>query len=124
VTLQAYVVYPKRGEPITVDFRRFEIIDNKLHLYDRYDSVAEDRLIVLENVAALVPVNQRRTDGRFRVTLRHSRSFEICADSFKIDEPQVLRFFCRQYDQQKEIKEVYVAVAELVAIFPIRYDGW
>ena len=124
MTLQDFVVYPKRGEPITVNFRRFEIADNRLLLYDKYDSAAEDRFIVLENVAALLPVNQRRTDGRFRVTLRNSRSFEICADSFKTDDPQALRFFCRLYEGEKEIKEVYVALAELVAIFPVRYDGW
>ena len=124
MSLQAFVVYPKRGEPITVNFRRFEITDNRLLLYDRHDSVAEDRLIVLENVAALVPVNQRRTDGRFRVTLRNGKSFEVCADSFKTDDPQALRFFCRPYNQEKEIKEVYVAVAELLAIFPVGYDSW
>ncbi len=124
MSLQAFVVYPKRGEPITVNFRRFEITANRLVLYDKHDSLAGDRFIMLENVAALVPVNPRRTDGRFRVTLRSGRSFEVCADSFKTDDPQVLRFFYRPYDQEKEIKEIYVAVAELVAIFPISYDVW
>ncbi|MGZ8844756.1 MAG: hypothetical protein ACXW18_13905 [Pyrinomonadaceae bacterium] len=121
--INGFVVYPKEGEAFVLDVHRFEISNDAFTFYDNYDQIAMDRYLVFSNVAAIVPFKQRRTDNRFTIRLKNGRSFEICADSFKVDN--TVKFFARRYtSEQEEVGGIYIAIAEVLAIVPLAYNGW
>jgi len=123
--INEFVVYPKDGEPVVIEIRRFEILNGAFVLYDTHDQVTTDRYLMFSNVAAIVPSKQRRTDSRFTVRLKNGRSFEVCADSFIVDDSVTVKFFARRYtSEQEEVVGIYIAPKEVLAIIPVSYNGW
>jgi|ERR1041385_1808283 hypothetical protein len=119
--IRPFRVYLKKGESLTLEFRRFEIEGNSFTLYDSLDNpVKEEAFLSLDNVAAVIPEKQMESDSRFKVYLKSGEMFEIVAELFKADQPPSVKFYRQRYPREdEEIKNIYVALSEVVAIMPV-----
>jgi len=120
--LKKFTAYLKKGEPLTLEFRRFTFDSNGFTVYDSYNEAVPNRAFLSsDHIAAIIPEEQRESDSRFKVTLRNGQSFEVVAEIFNIDQPPSVRFCWQQYShRQEEIQNIYVALSEVVAIMPVK----
>jgi hypothetical protein len=119
--IRPFRVYLKKGGSITLEFRRFEIDGNRFTIYDSSDFAAqEEAYLSFDNIAAIMPENQPESDARFKVYLKGGESFEVSATHFKTDEARGIKFYRQRYPRNgEEIKNVYVALSEVIAIMPV-----
>jgi predicted 3-demethylubiquinone-9 3-methyltransferase (glyoxalase superfamily) len=119
--LKKFTVYLKKGEPLTLEFRRFTFDANGFTVFDSYnDAVPNLAFLSIDHIAAIIPEEQRESDSRFKVILRNGQSFEVVAEVFKTDQPPSVRFCWQQYShRQEEIQNIYVALSEVVAVMPV-----
>lgn len=119
--VKPFRVYIKKGGSLTLEFRRFEVEGNTFTIYDSSDYPAkESAFISFDNVAAVIPEKQPESESRFKVYLKGGDSFEVSAEFFQSDQPQGLRFYRQRYPRNdEEIKNIYVALSEVIAIMPV-----
>jgi hypothetical protein len=117
-------IYPKKGEPFTLEIPRFTFSENGFSLYDSAREISKDGFLSFENIAAIVPQGQseiRRDDILFHVYLRNrEKPLEIAATAVNTDEPPSVKFYTQYYGSGGNalIEHVYVALSEVVAIIP------
>jgi len=119
--LKKFTVYLKKGEPLTLEFRRFTFDADGFTVYDSYnEAVPNQAFLSIDHIAAIIPEQQKQSDSRFKVILRNGQSFEVAAEILKTDQPPSIRFYWQQYPpQQEEIQNIYVVLSEVVAIMPV-----
>lgn len=119
--IRPFRIYTKKGSSLTLEFRRFELDGSSFTLYDSTDyPVKEAAFLSFENVAAIIPEKQAESDSRFKVYLKSGESFEVVADMLKADEPPSVKFYWQRYPRNnEEVKNIYVALSEVVAIMPV-----
>ncbi len=122
-----YNIYPKKGEMFSIEIYRFELDGGQesFSLYDDADMVSNDGFLSFEDVAAIIPTDQRQARGLlcFRVHLKNRPPFDVFADAFEAVEPSVIfkyqtKDITRNVISEARIPQIYVALSEVVAIVP------
>ncbi len=124
--MQKFIIYPKKDEPFTVEFKRFELKENGFILYDDADKESKDGFLSVANVAAIIPEQQREKDMIcFHVYLRNRpEPIEVFAHALdEVQEPSV-SFKYQQKDimdkvyNEWSVDNIYISPSEVVAICP------
>lgn len=129
--MKKFKIYPKDGEPFTVEFERFEFSGKQFVFYDSANDPSKEGFASFDKVAAIVPdppifpqTNQSYTLFCVYLQGHEDDNGEICIAAHKIDyeqEPSLI-FYWEKFDLDSftpvQIPNVYIATKEVVAIFP------
>jgi hypothetical protein len=125
--VQNFHMYPKKGKPFTVLIDEYRREGNRFVVYDETHHPSNDGFLSFEHIAAIVPEQpQTRPSNHhmrdafdFRVYLRSGEHFDINADSCDTSDPATIKFFVvNRRGENVEIKGIYIAPSEVVAIMP------
>ncbi|MDQ3652689.1 MAG: hypothetical protein M3458_20910 [Acidobacteriota bacterium] len=125
--LKTFIVYPKEGMRLLLEFETFQIIEGGFILYNDAVQPSKEGFLSFDNVAAIVPEQQANMPGMigFHIYLKNKpQPLEIFAHSFDTEQkPSVIFYWQRENSVGTIIKEeallgIYVALSEVVAIMP------
>ncbi|MCU1264630.1 MAG: hypothetical protein JWM21_948 [Acidobacteria bacterium] len=117
--MEVFNVYLKEGKQFSVTCERFELKVNEFIFFDSDSQPSNRAFLSFSDVAAIVPEHQSfcETYKPFQVYLRkRNKPIQVYALSFDIGQDQRIRFY--HSPGLLEFQDIYVASAEVVAIFP------
>jgi hypothetical protein len=114
--LKNFTVYLKDGGRFQLQCGGFTFKDAKFTINDSRNSPALDTYLLFDSVAAIIPDPEEETGG-FIIYLKgkDTVSLKVVADQFGNTQEPSLRFYTFP---QIEVKNVYIASSEVVAIIP------
>jgi hypothetical protein len=127
--METFNVYPKKdADKIQVELRSFEFKDGAFTLYSliySMNTLDVKQYVSIDNVAAVIPepTPSYEDSHSFLVYLQGRKNpVQVYAAFFKCDTPPSVMFYWseRDRDDGKLIKNIYVALSEVVAILPFK----
>src|SRR5437868_6656965 len=131
--MPTFTVYPKEGESFTIECTGIEFAAGQFTLYDLTDKLSKEGFLSPVNVTAIIPQPLPQPDiynqfgsAEFQVFLRKrpiNEPLVIPAYSFTVEMDNV-KFYRNTVDletmasKEVEIKGIYIAPSEVVAIIP------
>lgn len=122
----SFIVYPKEGEPFPLKIPRLVINENKLNVYNDRNAESNYGFLSMDNIAAILPDNLGEAESAiiFNLYLKDKKEpLKVSAHTFKANEPPSVRFYWRYGDREEEIRDLYVALSEVVAIVPADFSA-
>jgi len=119
----------KKGERFQLTFDRFTYENNEFILYNDIHHPSEEAFLRFDAVSAIFPADQPQSDKiePFRIRLTNDEQVDIYGHVFDMLKPPSIRFHVRRTldGQLYEVKNVYVAISEVIGIAPaegLRYE--
>jgi hypothetical protein len=134
--MASFIIYPKKGDKLTLEFERFELKDSEFILYNDYDKESRAGFLSLDNIAAILPekpylphrssIDYDDKSSTYCVYLKDRPATEpIQIQAFVCDpsKPPSVQFFWKLFNVNKFeehlIPNIFIAVSEVVAIMPL-----
>jgi hypothetical protein len=118
----AFTVYPKEGEPFELDLRgRLAFNEDGLKVISSHGAESSYIYLSMKNIAAILPGAQGTADAPilFHVYLKGKETpLVVSAHAFNTKESPSIRFYWNRRGRDEEVKDIYVALSEVVAILP------
>lgn len=133
--MQAFNIYPTKGDMFTLEFHHFELRHPEFVLYNDTHKESRAGYLSLENIAAVIPASFPEVRSQlyheaepitFCVYLKGRKpedAIRITAFVCDASQPPSVQFFWKLFVKNKFedhlIPNIYVATSEVVAIMPL-----